>query len=102
MSITLSREKGWIEAILDGNCDFSRFYDSAIILEKHFEINFTYKLNDFDTLYWDFKYKESNLCLHYNIYLGVSIFPKAFTASSSIDNENVIEIGELLFEKLNE
>lgn len=100
MDMIINKENGWVEAIIDGNCDYSKFYNSADILEKQFEIHFTSKLNDFDTFYWDFKYKESNLCLYYNIYLGVSIFPTSFNKASIADNENVAEIAKLLFERI--
>ncbi len=100
MAITINKEKGWIEAIIDGNCDFSKFYEAANILEKDLKVSFTSKLNDFDTLYWDFIYKESQLTLHYNIYLGLSVFPKEFKSASISDNAYAGEIGQWLFERL--
>ena len=101
MSIKIETDKGWTEAVIDGYCDYDRFYLAAVVMERDFQISFSHKLDDFDSLYWDFEFKGSELTLHYNIYNGVSIFPKSFKLASSTDNEKVIEIGELLFDKLN-
>ena len=100
MGIMIETDKGWTEVILDDNCNYNKFYLAAVILEKDFQIEFSDKLDDFDSLYWEFTYKESALMLHYNIYFGVRIFPKAFQLATPVDNESVIEIGELLFDKL--
>lgn len=102
MGILIETKKGWTEAILDSNCDYDIFYKTAEILQKDFQANFVNKLDDYDSLYWDFIYKGSRLILHYNIYLGVSIFPAAFKLATQDDNETVIEIGNLLFDRLKE
>ncbi|MBE9577245.1 hypothetical protein [Flavobacterium proteolyticum] len=93
-------EKGWTEATIDDDCEFSKFYAVADLLSNEFNLTFSNKLNDFDTLYWDFEYKGNNLVLHYNIYLGISIFPRAFKSATQTDNELVLEISTLLFQKL--
>lgn len=100
MSLTIETQKGWTEAVLDDNCGYEKFYNAARILQEDFNISFISKLDDFDTLYWDFRYNDSLLCLHYNIYFGLSIFPRAFKLATVTDNERVIEIGELLYEKV--
>ena len=100
MNVKIETDKGWTEAVIDGNCDYDKFYLAAVVLERDFQISFSHKLEDFDSLYWDFEYKGSELILHYNIYNGVSIFPKSFKQASSTDNVKVIEIGELLFDNL--
>ena len=101
MSINIKTDKGWTEVVIDDNCGYEKFYQAAELLKKDLQIEFFLKLNDFDSLYWDFKYKGSELTLHYNIYMGISVFPKVFALASDDDNEKVIEIGEFLFEKLN-
>ena len=101
MSINIITDKGWTEAVIDDNCDYEKFYQATELLKKDLQIEFFLKLNDFDSFYWDFKYKGSELTLHYNIYMGISVLPKAFTLASEDDNEKVIEIGKFLFEKLN-
>lgn len=100
MKPKIETEKGWTEAIIDGDCGFSKFYDVADLLLSEFNLTFSNMLNDFDTLYWDFKYNGNDLVLHYNIYLGVSIFPRAFKSATQKENEAVIEISTLVFQKL--
>ena len=68
MKPKLETEKGWTEAIVDDDCEFSKFYIVADVLSNDFNLIFSNKLNDFDTLYWDFEYRGSDLVLHYNIY----------------------------------
>lgn len=92
--------KGWTEAIIDDDCGYEKFYKCAHLLEKNFNLIFTQKLDDFDTLYWDFEYLGSKLTLHYNIYLGISVFPTELKNATQKDNENVSRLGVLLFEKL--
>jgi hypothetical protein len=79
MTYQIETSKGWTETIIDSNCEFSKFEKVALILKTKLNIDFIDQLNDFDTYYLDFIYNDSILCLHYNIYLGVSIFPKKFT-----------------------
>jgi len=98
----IETSKGYTEVILVDNCDFDEFYKTAAILKSTLHIEFTDKLNDFDSLYWDFTYKDSEFVLHYNIYLGISIFPKNFTNATSSDNRSVIEVSELLNQRLEE
>lgn len=102
MKPEIETEKGWTEAIIDNDCEFNKFYSVADLLSSDFYITFTKKLNDFDTFYWDFEYKSSNLVLHYNIYLGISIFPRALKSATQTDNESVVEISTLLLQKLND
>lgn len=96
----IETEKGWTEAIIYDDCEFSKVYAIADLLSNDFKITFSNKLNDFDTLYWDFEYKGSNLVLYYNMYLGISISPKAFKSATQTDNESVVEISTLLFQRL--
>lgn len=100
MKPKLETDKGWTEAIIDDDCEYGKFYKAADLLSNHFNLTFSNKLNDFDTLYWDFEYKGNLLILHYNIYLGISIFPKALKLSTEADNSSAIEISTLLFQKL--
>ena len=100
MKPKIETEKGWTEAIIDDDCEFSKFYSVADLLSSEFNLTFSNKLNDFDTLDLDFKYKGSELVLHYNNYLGISIFPKVFKSATETDNLSVVEISTLLFQKL--
>ena len=100
MKLKLETDKGWTEAIIDDDCEFEKFYSVADVLSNHFNLTFSNKLNDFDTKYWDFEYGGNKLVLHYNIYLGISIFPKALKSATESDNLSVKEISALLFQKL--
>lgn len=102
MELEIDDKQGWTEITIDRNCDNDKFYESAEILQNHFKIQFNSKLDDFDTFYWDFKYKGSDLTLYYNIYLGLSIHPKALKDASLTDNANSIEIAKLIFHQLKE
>ncbi|WP_066839545.1 hypothetical protein [Rufibacter ruber] len=100
MKPKIETEKGWTEVVIDDDCEFEKFYRAADILQNKFNIAFTNKLNDFDSLYWDFIYKEKSLTLFYNIYEGVTVFPKAYKDSTQSDNQFAKEIGNRLFEAL--
>lgn len=84
--------QSWTEAIIDENCSIESFYKIARILQTVINIEFTNKLSDLVSIYWDFTYKEKELTLHYNIYVGVVIFPKGLTDSTKLDNEVVREL----------
>lgn len=96
MTFQIDTSKGWTETIIDGDCEFYKFEKIATILKTKLNISFTEQLNDFDSFYWDFHYDKSTLCLHYNIYSGVSIFPKYFQNANQADNDNVIKIATTL------
>lgn len=96
MKLKLETDKGWTEAIIDEGCEFEKFYSVANVLSNHFNLTFSNKLDDFDTLYWDFEYNGTKLVLHYNIYLGISIFPKTLKSANEKDNSSVIEISTSL------
>ncbi len=96
MTFQIDTSKGWTETIIDSDCEFYKFEKVASILKTDLNIVFIEQLNDFDSFYWDFIYNNSTLCLHYNIYLGVSIFPKSFQNANHVDNDNVIKIAKTL------
>lgn len=100
MKPKLETDKGWTEGIIVDDCGAEKFYSVADVLSNHFNLTFSNKINDFDTLYWDFEYKGNELVLHYNIYLGISIFPKALKSATETDNLSVAEISSLLFQEL--
>jgi hypothetical protein len=93
--------EGWIEVIIDdSSCNYERFEEAANVLKKHFRLTFSQKSNHLDDAYWDFRYKDCDLTLHHNHFLGTSLFPTAFGGSTLKENECAKEIGTLLFEKL--
>lgn len=100
MNPKIEIDKGWTEAIIDDDCEFGKFYKVADILSNDFNIVFSKKVDDFDTLYWEFNYQGNKLVFHYNVYIGISIFPKEFKSATSTNNQAVVEISTLLFQKL--
>jgi hypothetical protein len=96
----IDNNKGWTEVIIDENCSLDKFFKIAGILQTTLPISFTNKINDTETNYWDFIYKDKELTLHYNIYVGVSIFPKPMTNASSSDNQIVLDLSKTLLEDL--
>ena len=96
----IDNSKGWTEAIVDENCSIDKFYKIAGIIHTILDISFTNKISDTDTSYWDFIYKDKELTLHYNIYVGVSIFPKSMTNASSSDNKIVLDLSKTLSDDL--
>ena len=100
LELKFETDKGWTEAIIVDNCDFERFYSVAEVLSKHFNVVFESKATGLDEAYWDFDYNGCKLCLHYNIYLGISIFPELFKLASEKDNSSVLDISKLLFQRL--
>jgi hypothetical protein len=100
----IDNSKGWTESIIEENCSIDNFYKIAGILHTTLDISFTNEISDTDSSYWDFIYKESELTLHYNIYVGVSISPKSLTNTNTSDNQIVLDLSQTLsdtLEKLN-
>jgi len=100
MSLNLRTDFGCTEAIIDDDCGLKRFYEVANILSDALSINFTQKEDDFDTLTWYFLYKGHLLTLYYNIYTGISIYPKKFREAVRKDNDAVVEIANYLEKQL--
>jgi len=100
MSLTLRTDFGCTEAVIDDDCGLKRFYEVANILSDDLSINFTSKMDDFDSLMWDFNYKGLALTLHYNIYTGISVYPRKFRNAVKKENEAVIEVAQFLESKL--
>ncbi|MBX3254814.1 MAG: DUF3630 family protein [Chitinophagaceae bacterium] len=96
MNLTLRNDYGCIEAVIDENCGFEKFYGIAGLLTDKLQVNFTNKIDDLDTSYWDFNFKGQKLTLHYNIYDGVSIFPVRHKDAVPKDNEAIKELARIL------
>lgn len=100
MSLTLRTDFGCTEAVIDDDCGQKRFYEVADILSDSLNIQFLNKVDDFDSLVWDFTYKTHTLTLHYNIYTGISIYPLKFREAPRKDNDAVVEIAQFLETRL--
>ena len=99
MSLTLRTTLGCTEAVIADDGGLKEFYRAANILSHDFNVNFSHKEDDFDTIDWEFRFKGHNMTLHYSIYNGVSIFPTKTRAALSKDNKAVVELANALEEK---
>jgi len=102
MKIKYETKKNWTEAIFIGNTEFIIFNRITSILQNDFNIIFTKIINGIDTEYWDFDYEGSQLVVHYNNYIGTTIYPSVFDKATTIDNLKPEKITELILHKLNE
>ena len=101
----IDNSKGWTEAIINENCSIDEFRKIAGILQSSFGILFTNKINDTDSFYWDFVHKDQELTLHFNVFIGVSLFPKSLTNATNAENQSVLDLYQHLtdiLEKLND
>jgi hypothetical protein len=96
MSLTLRPHPGFTEAVIDDDCGLKRFYEVADLLSKGLSIRFLNKMDDFDSVIWEFTYKSYQLTLHYNIYTGISVFPRRCDASVKKENDAVLEVAHFL------
>jgi hypothetical protein len=96
----IDNTQGWTEAFIDENCSIDKFHKIAGILRTTLDISFKNKISDTDSTYWDFVYKDKELSLHYNTFIGVSIFPKSLTNATSSDNQVVLDLSKKLYEDL--
>ncbi len=96
MSLTLRTTLGCTEAIIADDGGLKEFYRVANILSQDFDIKFSHKEDDFDTIDWDFRFKGHNITLHYSIYNGVSIFPTKTKDALNKDNKAVVELAGVI------
>ena len=95
MCYLLKTKYGGTEAVIDDNCGISKFYSIAGTLADGLNVKFLNKVDDADSLDWDFKYKNIFLTLHYNIFNGVSILPQSIQHAEKV-NKAVEEVAEYL------
>lgn len=95
MSYQLKTKSGATEAVIDDNCGVTKFYAIAHALSDKLQVIFLNQIDDTETHDWDFKYKEQFLTLHYNIFEGVSIFPRKHKMLKN-DNNTVMELAHFL------
>ena len=100
MSLTLRSNLGFTEAVIFENGGLKQFYFVANILSQDLKLKFGNKEDDFDTINWEFRYKGHNLTLHYNIYNGISIFATKTSDALKKDNKAVMELCQLMQDKL--
>jgi hypothetical protein len=100
MSLTLRTTLGCTEAIIAEEGGLKEFYRLANILSQDFDVNFSHKEDDFDTIDWEFRHKGHNITLHYSIYNGISLFPTKTKDALSKDNKAVVELAGILETKM--
>jgi hypothetical protein len=71
------------ELIINDNCEFDDFYSFAGQLKNKLKIRYYNKLDDYDSLWYDFDFEGRKLTLHYNIYFGISIYPQKGNKAST-------------------
>lgn len=96
MDLTLRNDYGCVEAVIDGSCGFDKFYGIAGLLAEKLNLQFTNKIDDLNSSYWDFRYNGQKLTLHYNVYDGVSILPVRLRRAAEKDNQAIKELAGLL------
>lgn len=100
MSLTLRTTLGCTEAVLSDDGGLKQFYHVANILSQDFDVNFSNKEDDFDTIDWEFRFKGHSMTLHYSIYNGISLFPTKTRDALNKDNKAVVELANVLELKL--
>ena len=95
MCYELKTTFGGTEAVIDDNCGISKFYAIARTLADDLQVKFLNQVDDAETLDWDFQYRGQFLTLHYNMFNGVSIYPRQ-VKNSSKDNNAVLEVAHFL------
>ncbi len=100
MSLTLRTTLGFTEAVIDDDGGLKRFYQIARVLSDEFQVTFSNKEDDFDSINWDFRFNKHFLTLHYSIYNGISIFPTKTKDAVKKDNVAVVELANVLEGKL--
>ncbi len=100
MSLTLRTSLGCTEAVIADDGGLKQFYRVANVLSQDFNVNFSNKEDDFDTIDWEFRFKGHNMTLHYSIYNGISIFPTKTRDALSKDNKAVVELANVLEGKM--
>jgi len=95
MCYELKTTFGGTEAVIDDNCGISKFYAIARTLADDLQVKFLNQVDDAETLDWDFQYRGQFLTLHYNMFNGVSIYPRQIKSSPKGDNA-VLEVAHFL------
>lgn len=85
MTYQIENNRGYPVLRIRDDCEYSEFYKFAEFIENKFKIEFYKKLNDVDSLYWDFTYENANLTLHYHVFFGLSISPTAVEGFTTTD-----------------
>lgn len=100
MCPVLHHHRGYPEAVIDEDGSLKRFYEVANLLSDGFKIRYASKLDDIDSLFWNFRYNGQQLCLHYNIYTGICLYPADSQSAGEKMQATVTELASYLESKL--
>ncbi|KYP15523.1 hypothetical protein [Flavihumibacter sp. CACIAM 22H1] len=100
MCPVLHTHEGFTEAVIDEDGGLKRFYEVANLLSDELRISFNNKLDDFDSLIWDFTYHGQALSLHYNIYTGICLYPQQSNRVMPPQNKAVADLAGFLESRL--
>lgn len=89
---TIYNEIGFTELRVLDNCEWDEFYFFAGKLKEQLKISYKDKSTGLDSCYWPFDFEECNMMVHYNIYMGISIYPEKGELASELDNQKVMAI----------
>jgi hypothetical protein len=100
MCPVLHTHDGFTEAVIDEDGGLKRFYEVANLLAEGLKVRFSNKVDDFDSLIWDFNYRGNPLSLHYNIYTGICLYPQKVSKALANHNKAVSEVAQFLESRL--
>lgn len=92
----ITNDRGFEEIEIANNTGFENFYLFAGQLMEITGIRYESKLDDFDSLYWDFSYRGIGMTLHYNVFLGTCIFLRKTVDASPEEKAALRKLSELL------
>ena len=73
-----------LEITFEETDEFEDFYKVADYIKFKLKIEYSEKINDFDSLYWLFDYCDVKFILHYYSGLGVSLYLKGNQKETNI------------------
>lgn len=73
-----------------------RFLHFTKKIEKELNVSFTEKIDDFDSLFWIFEYKSCKMVVSYDVFHGISIYPKNAKMATEEDNLKIYDLKEAL------
>ncbi len=92
----IDNKRGYKEIIIIDDCEFEVFYSFSDSLRKKLSIKYINQIDDFDTVFLGFEFKNSFFTLSYNVFLGISIHPEKVELASEINNQILVEIFSLI------
>ena len=84
------------EAQLGGDSDYGVFDRIAGAIETKFDVRWLHQADGLDQRYWDFELEGVTLMLHFEHYLGISLFPARGFERNLVANQIVRRIGQYL------